>query len=739
MMRPNYLMLVCLLIAGACNAQTTTDYTKYVDPFIGTGGHGHTFPGASVPFGMVQLSPDTRLTGWDGCSAYHYTDSKVYGFSHTHLSGTGCSDYGDLLILPTTGSKYEVKNKKYASSFSKSTEKAIPGYYSVKLDKYDILAELTTTTRTGLHKYTFPKGKQANIMIDLTHRDEVKQSKIEVVNDHEIKGMRLSKAWASDQYVYFDIQFSQPIASYSIAENNIMQKDAKSADGKNLKGFFTFNTEKDQVVYVKVGISAVSADGAKKNLEAEQSGWDFDKVKADAIASWNKELGKVAVESSNEKEQKVFYTAMYHAFLSPNVYQDVDGQYRGRDLKIHTAKDFTNYTVFSLWDTYRALHPLFTLIDRKRQLDFIQTFLVQYQQGGTLPVWELGACETNCMIGYHSVPVIVDAYMKGITGFDTKVAMDAMKKSAMEDRNGLRDYKTLGYIPFRADGENVSKTLEYAFDDWCISQYAKKAGYADDYKNFIKRGQNYKNLFDASSGFMRGRDGDQWYTPFDPAEVNHNYTEANAWQYSFYVPQDLSGLIKLYGSKEKLAAQLDALFAASSKLAGHAQSDISGLIGQYAHGNEPSHHIAYLYDYAGQPWKTQAMTRRIVKELYTDKPDGLAGNEDCGQMSGWLIFSAMGLYPVCPGADHYAIGSPLFDKVSMKLENGKTFTVKSSNGSDANVYIQSAKLNGTPYNKCFITYDDIMNGGTIEFTMGAEPNKAWGSGENDVPVTKIAD
>lgn len=737
MKNPLVLLALLALALGHSNAQTT-DYTQYVDPFIGTGGHGHTYPGASVPFGMVQLSPDTRLSGWDGCSAYHYSDDKVYGFTHTHLSGTGCSDYGDILLMPTTG-KIQLNEQKYASGFSHKNETASPGYYSVKLDKYNVLAELTATTRTGLHRYTFDKGdSKGNIIIDLDHRDQVKEGSIEVVDDHTIRGLRHSKAWAADQYVYFYIEFSQPFVDFGLSESKMFQNDVKKLEGEHLKAFFTFDLTKGHEVLAKVGISAVNENGAQANLAQEQPGWDFDKVRNDAKAAWNTELGKIEAEGGTDQERKVFYTAMYHAFLSPNTYQDVDGNYRGRDLKVHHADGFTNYTVFSLWDTYRALHPLFTIIDRQRQTDFIRTFLVQYQQGGLLPVWELSACETNCMIGYHSVPVIADAYMKGITGFDTKLALEAMKKSANEDRNGLKEYKKLGYIPFRADGENVSKTLEYAYDDWCIAQVAAKLHQDDDAALFTQRAKNYKNLFDSTTGFMRGRDGDQWYSPFDPSEVNHNYTEANAWQYSFYVPQDLNGLIKLYGSKERLGAQLDALFTADSKLAGHKQSDISGMVGQYAHGNEPSHHIAYLYDYAGQAWKTQAMVRRIIKELYTDQPDGLAGNEDCGQMSAWLIFSDLGFYPVCPASDHYAIGSPVFSKATVHLENGKSFTVIANNASDKNIYIQSAKLNGANYTKSYIKYDDIKDGGTIEFTMGDTPNKAWGTSDADVPVTSIA-
>ena len=728
-------LLSCLLFLAFITKAQSPDYTQYADPFVGTGDHGHTFPGPTMPFGMVQLSPDTRLKGWDGCSGYHYSDKVIYGFSHTHLSGTGCSDYGDVLLMPTTG-KPKFSNKQYSSPFSHANEKASPGYYSVFLDKPKVKAELTVTPRTGLHKYTFPKSSSANIILDLTHRDWAKQSEITITGSNEISGFRLSKAWANNQYVYFVIQFSKPFKSSGIVKTNVVAAGAKHDTGSFLKAYVSFETTEGEVIYAKVGISAVSIEGARKNLEAEQPGWDFDKISAAAKAAWNKELSKIEIESKDRSVMRTFYSAMYHSMTPPNLYQDVDGKYRGRDLKVHETKDFTYYTVFSLWDTYRAEHPLLTLIDRKRTADFIQTFLTQYQQGGLLPVWELSACETNCMIAYHSVPVITEAYMKGITGFDANLALDAMKKSAMEDRNGLSDYKKFGYIKTLSSGESVSKTLEYAYDDWCIAQFAKKLGKMDDYSYFIKRAQNYKNLFDPSTGFMRPKQ-EGFISPFDPYEVNHNYTEANAWQYSFYVPQDMNGEMKQIGGKEKMAQMLDSLFNVSSKLHGHKQSDISGMIGQYVHGNEPSHQLIYEYDYVGQPWKAQFMLRRVMNELYHDAPAGLAGNEDCGQMSAWYILSSMGFYETCPGSDHYDIGSPVIDKAVIHFENGKTFTVKANNNLKGNVYINSAKLNGANYTKSYFTYSDISNGGELELNMSAEPNKAWGSSDTDVPVTKI--
>ena len=726
--------LIFLLIAFATGANAQKDYTQYVDPFVGTGGHGHTFPGPTLPFGMVQLGPDTRLSTWDGCSGYHYSDSVIYGFSHTHLSGTGCSDYGDILLMPTIGTP-KFTSKEYSSTFKKVNEKASVGYYSVLLDN-KVKVELAATIRSGLQKYTFPKSSSSNVILDLNHRDSLVEGEITVTGDNEISGLRHSHGWADNQYVYYVIQFSRPFKKFGIVKGKSLTEGARSGEGKVLKAYVSFETQEGDVIYAKVGISAVSVDGARRNLEAEQKGWQFDELVSATKAAWNKELGKIDLESTDRSVTRTFYSAFYHAMIAPNIYQDVDGQYRGRDLKVHTTKDFNYYTVFSLWDTYRAEHPLLTLIDKKRSSDFVNTFITEYEQGGRLPVWELSACETNCMIGYHSVPVITEAYMKGVTSFDANKAFEAMKHSAMEDRNGLKDYKEYGYIRYKSDHENVSKTLEYAYDDWCIAMFAKKLGKTDDYNVFIKRAQNYKNLLDVQTGFMRPKQ-ESFKPNFDPYEVDHNYTEGNAWQYSFYVPQDLSGQMALMGGKGKLATLLDSVFNTSSVLRGHAQDDISGMIGQYAHGNEPSHQIAYEYDYVGEPWKTQSMIRRIDNELYRDQPDGLSGNEDCGQMSAWYVISALGFYAVCPGGDQYAIGSPLGDKVTVTLENGKTFTVKANNNTKGNVYIQSAKLNGVNYTKSYLTYNDIASGGVIEYEMGATPNKAWGSSETDVPVTKI--
>lgn len=729
-----------LLSGTSAFSQQKKILTDFVNPLIGTGGHGHTYPGASMPFGMVQLSPDTRLDGWDGCSAYYGTDTVIYGFSHTHLSGTGCSDYGDILIMPFTG-MVNLANYGYRSGFHPTPqgEEASAGYYKVLLDKYHIKAELTATKRAGFHRYTFPAAKEAGIVIDLKHRDKVLESSLHVISDTEVEGMRISQAWAQRQIVYFSARFSKPFTSCRINNSDKNIAVGKSITGDSIISCFNFSTSGNEMILVKVGLSAVSCEGARKNLDSEIPGWDFDKTAKDASLAWNKELGKVIVEGGTTEQKIVFYTALYHAFLTPNLYMDVDGNYRGRDLKVHHAAGFDYYTVFSLWDTYRAAHPLYTITQPTRDNDFIRTFLRQYEEGGMLPVWELSGNETDCMIGYHAVPVIVDAYIKGIRNFDAGKALEAMKHSAEQDRLGLKYYRSQGFIPGDKESESVSKTLEYCYDDWCIAQMAKSLGKADDYSIYIRRAQYYKNIFDPYTGFMRSKMNNTWHSPFDPAEVNFNYTEANSWQYSFYVPQDMDGLMALHSGREKFADKLDAMFAAVSKTTGRDQSDISGMIGQYAHGNEPSHHMAYLYDYAGKPWKTQELVHRICKELYTNNRDGLCGNEDCGQMSAWYVMSAMGFYQVTPGSPVYAIGTPLFPLTSIHLENGRTFTIKAEGLNEKNYYIQAAKLNGTNYTKCCITHSDILNGGELTFSMGPVPNKNWGSLPGDFPSSSIRD
>ncbi|WP_345952514.1 GH92 family glycosyl hydrolase [Mucilaginibacter sp. PAMB04168] len=765
-------LTTCLLLTffafGASAQKKKKDYTPLVNPFIGTGGHGHTFPGATVPFGMVQLSPDTRLEGWDGCSGYHYTDSTVYGFSHTHLSGTGIADYCDILFMPTTGLP-KLQNTAYKSGFKKANEEASPGYYKTILDKYKVEVELTATTRAGLHKYTYPSTNQANIIIDLKHRDKVLNSWIEVVNDHEIRGFRQSQSWAQNQYIYFHAKFSKPFKTYGLAANDVLQQGKLRLEGTNIKMYVQFDDPKE--VLVKVGISAVSSEGALKNLDAEIKDFDFKQVQKQAKTAWINELAKIEVEGGappvpqtqhNQSygygpyaqqpqrrpvvvdqakvKQTIFYTALYHSMIAPNIYNDVDGQYRGLDNKIHTAQGFNYYTVFSLWDTFRAEHPLLTLIDKKRTLDFIKTFLAMYEQGGLLPIWPLASNETYCMIGNHAIPVIVDAYSKGIRDFDAEKAFEAMKAATNRDKLGLDSYRNNGLVLSDTENESVSKTLEYAYDDWCVAQMAKMLNKPQDYATFIKRAQYWKNVYNNQNGFMQARTNGSWFIPFKPTDVNSHFTEGNSWQYSFFVPQDIDGLAKSMGGKEKLEAKLDELFTTTETLSGRQQSDITGLIGQYAHGNEPSHHMAYLYNFTTNPEKTQVRLNQILNTQYSNKPDGLSGNEDCGQMSAWYVMSSLGLYNVAPGQQQFMIGLPQFEKAVVNLENGKKLTVLNSGTSVSlsNTYLQGMNLNKKPYSKLYLDYKDIADGGEFEIFTGRLPNQLFLQ-ELEKPVLQITD
>lgn len=716
------------------------DLTKYVNPFIGTGGHGHTYPGATLPFGLVQLSPDTGIEGWDWCSGYHYSDNSIMGFSHTHLSGTGAADYADILFMPTVGKIKIIPGSKenpdegYRSRFRHENEKASPGYYSVLLDDYNIKVELTATERCGFHKYTFPESDQSNIIIDLKHGlDDYSEGLIKIIDSRRIEGVRKSSGWAKEHYVYFYAEFSKPFNSYTLFKDDAPVSRIDQLEGSNIKAALNFTTKNSESILVKVGISAVDFEGAKRNLQAEIPHFNFDTTLKEARTKWQKELSKIIVEGGTETQKEIFYTALYHTLITPNIFNDVDGRYYGMDRKIHTTNDFNYYTVFSLWDTFRAEHPLLTIIDRKRSGDFVKTLLAKYEESGLLPVWELASNETWTMIGYHSIPVIFDAYMKGITDFNHDLALAAMKKSAERDQHGLRLYRERGFIPADKENESVSKTLEYAYDDWCIAQFAKKIGNEQEYKNYNERSLFYKNLFDESTGFFRGKlSNGKWIEPFNPKEVNAIYTEASAWQYNFFVPHDVKGLINLFGGKQKLIDKLDEMFSESDVLEGRHQPDITGLIGQYAHGNEPSHHVAYLYNYAGAPWKTQERTRYIMNTLYTNKPDGLCGNDDCGQLSAWYVFSAMGFYPVAPGQNIYPIGSPIFDKVTINLENGKQFVIVASKNSDENIFINSAKLKGKIIDSPFITHEQIMDGRKLEFEMNSVPNKDWGKSLNEL-------
>lgn len=644
------------------------DFAKHVNPFIGTGGHGHTFPGATVPYGMVQLSPDTRIDGsWDGCSGYHYDDSTIYGFSHTHLNGTGVSDYGDIMLMPTMAES-SFDNKVYSSTFSHTNEKASAGFYSVKLDKHNIDVRLTSSTRVGFHEYTFNKDGQANIILDLNHRDKLLLGEVRIVNPTTIEILRRSEAWARDQYVYARIEFNVPLKVNLVKEENKENTKLEGIfKGTELALSFSKQVKKGEKILVKVTLSPTSYEGAKLN-SSEIKHWDFEKVKKEAETLWNKELSKIEVTSDDKDKLAIFYTALYHTMMQPNIAQDLDGKYRGRDNQIHTAEGFDYYTVFSLWDTFRGAHPLYTLIDKKRTSDYINTFIKQYEQGGRLPVWELASNETDCMIGYHSVSVIADAMVKNIPDFDYEKAFEASKASAMRDVLGLDAYKKNGFISMDDEHESVSKTLEYAYDDWCIAQMAQLLNKKEDYQYFMKRSQNWKNIFDWETGFMRPKKNGGWDKPFDPREVNNNFTEGNSWQYSFFVPQDIEGLIQAHGGKDKFEAKLDALFNAESKTTGREQVDVTGLIGQYAHGNEPSHHMTYLYNYVGKPEKTKEKVHYILNNFYKNTPDGLIGNEDCGQMSAWYVLSSMGIYAVTPGKREWSSVEPYFDKIKINLE-----------------------------------------------------------------------
>ncbi|MBQ6156925.1 MAG: GH92 family glycosyl hydrolase [Bacteroidales bacterium] len=722
-MRKITTLLVLILSVAMGFAQS-----QYVNPFVGTDGHGHTYPGAILPFGAVQLCPDTRLDGWDGCSGYHYSDSRIYGFSHTHLSGTGCSDYGDILVTPFVGEP-SVINEKYALAFSHKNESAEPGYYSVKFDN-GIKAEMTVANYVGLHRYTFNKSGKHGIIVDLQHRDKTLASSM-TLKANDLVGFRRSAAWNDDQFCAFSLKTSVTPTEVVFYQDD-KPVNVKEIKGTNCKAVLYFDEKVTQVV-VKVAISAVDMDGAINN-QTEVRDFDFDKVRKKATEIWNRELGKIQVESKNTEYLRTFYTALYHCFTSPYLYSDLDGRYRGEDQGIHKVDgEHKMYTVFSLWDTYRALHPLLNIIDQKRSGDFLYTFLNQFRQSGYLPMWELSAFETWCMIGYHAVPVIYDAYQKGIRDYPAEEMLKAMIATANLDKLGRPEYVKFGFVPGDMENESVSKTLEYAYDDWCIAMFAQAIGNKEVYKEYIRRAQNYKNIMDAN-GFMHGRMNGGFATPFNPREVNNFYTEANCWQYTTYVPHDFDTYVELMGGAGQTEFFLDRLFNSTSEMAGRDQADITGVIGQYAHGNEPSHHAAYLYNYVGKPAKTQKLVKQILTELYNSKPDGLCGNEDCGQMSAWYVFSAMGFYPVCPGSDQYVIGYPLFDKVVMRLENGKTLTVTKDSDKP---YIQSATFNGKLLNRTYITYKEIASGGELFFTMGDQPSNTWGVGNATEPTSRI--
>ena len=753
----NFIFLLSILSVtfssnGQQSSKETVDNTKYVNTFIGTGGHGHTFPGATTPYGMVQLSPDTRTLGWDACGGYHHTDSSILGFSHTHLSGTGISDLGDFLFMPFSGEAKvtpgtpDDPDSGYRSRFSHSDETSSPGYYSVLLKDYNIVAEVTATKRAGFHKYKFNNGGKSGVIIDLSHNiypDHKPSHQFKLISDTEIAGYKGSGGWAVSQDIFFHAKFNKPFTTV-FYENGEKIDDLPTGKSKHLVAVLTFDTTADDQVLSKVGVSSVNYSGAKKNLESEIKDWNFDKIKNDAHKSWEKELSKINVKGGTEDEKTIFYTALYHTSIAPNTFSDVDFRYRGMDRKIHQTDKDNIYTVFSLWDTFRAYNPLKTITDPDRTNAFIKTLLTKYDQGGVLPMWELQANYTGCMIGYHSVPVIVDAYKKGIKDFDVEKAYKAIVHASTYDTINLsfpskrvqsilmpmaKFYnETMDYIPADLENESVSKALEYAYNDWCIAQMAKELGKTYDYNRFMKRSKKYTQYYDTKTGFMRGKNADgQWREPFDPRFSKHrkdDYTEGNAFQWSWFVPHDVPGLVDLVGGKETFIKNLDVLFSTSSELVGDdVSNDISGLIGQYAHGNEPSHHISHMYNYVGQPWKTQEITDQIMGELYFNNPNGLAGNEDCGQMSAWYVLNAMGFYSFSPGNTTYSIGRPIFDEVVINLPTGKKFTILTKNNSRQNKYIQNLKLNGNQLTTPFFTHEQLISGGVMEFVMGSNQNK----------------
>ena len=731
-------VLASLLVLGACtspqNSQPETDYTQLVNPFIGTDFTGNTYPGAQAPFGMVQLSPDNGLAGWDRISGYFYPDSTIAGFSHTHLSGTGAGDLYDVLFMPVTLPFKEAEGELgIHSKFSHQDEEAAAGYYRVKLQDYNINVELTATPRCGVQRYTFPKA-ESMVILNLKKAmnwDFTMDSQIEIVDSCNIRGYRFSEGWARGQKLYFATRFSKPFKSVELENADIKLKGEKVGTSNIAR--FMFDTEDGEQITLVTALSGVSVEGAVKNLNAEAPHNDFDQYLAAAKADWNKQLQRIEVVGTNNDDKVNFYTALYHSMIAPTIYSDVDGKYYGPDKQVHQADGWVNYSTFSLWDTFRAAHPLFTYTEPERVGDMVQSFIAFYEQNGRLPVWNFWGSETDMMIGYHAVPVIVDAYLKGIGNFDAEKALEACVATAnIDEYRGIGSYKKNGYIPYNVTDKyntenwSLSRTLEYAFDDFCIAEMAKKMGKTELADEFYKRSQNYRNVFNPATGFMQPIDDKGVFQPnFNPDEYTAHICESNAWHYFWSVQHDIKGLVSLTGGQDKFAAKLDSMFTYIP--AGNEELPIfsTGMIGQYAHGNEPSHHVIYLYNKVRQPWKAQKYAAQVMHDLYFNAPAGLCGNEDCGQMSAWYVFSAMGFYPVNPVSGEYEIGSPLFPEMRLNLDNGKTFTVLAQNVSRENIYIQSVKVNGQPYDKSYITHQQIMDGATIEFVMGNQPGEIW--------------
>ena len=737
-------ILLPIAFFSCCMAQAQ-NLTKYVDPFIGTGGHGHTYPGATVPFGMVQLSPDNGDEGWDWCSGYNYSSATIAGFSHTHLSGTGCGDWTDISVMPNPGMIDDTFHF-FKVGFKHSDEAAAPGFYSVKMDN-GVKVALTATERCGLHRYEFPKGSKPVVRVQLNYMinwDSTVKTRIFKENDSTIVGYRYSYGWANVQRVYFAIRTSKPVKQLHVFDSRkhtaVRQEEETEV---TYNGELEFKDLDGQPLLMKVALSSVSTDKALESLQ-EITGWNFEKVRDRATRLWEKELAKMQVKTNDEHLKRIFYTALYHTCMAPVLYSDGDGRYQNAKGNVCRMAKGQRYTVFSLWDTFRGLNPLFTLTQPQRNIDILNSMLAFYDENGLLPVWDLSTFETNCMSGYHAVPVLADAVLKNTAGLDAERVYKAMLVSANQKDRGTQDYIKYGYLPSDKGSFSVTLTVEYAYDDWCIAQVAKKLGKMDDFALFMTRADSWKQLFDKQTGFMRGKKSDgSWVTPFNPYFASTDwktsmYEEGNAWQYTFFVPHDVRGLADAFGSREAFINKLDSLFTASTNIVGEsAPPDMSGLIGQYAHGNEPSHHIAYMYCFLGEAWKTQEKVRTILDQMYHDKPDGYAGNEDCGQMSAWAVWSLMGMFPANPANGEYVFGSPVFDEVNLKLPTGKAMLIKARNNSKANIYIQSIAWNGKPYNKSFIAHADLLKGGVLEFTMGDKPNRKFGNEQLSWPATAM--
>ena len=738
------ILLLSIVMGSAKSA------VDFVNPMIGTDAHGHVYPGATVPFGMVQLSPDTRDNTWDGSSGYHYSDTSILGFSHNHLTGTGCPDLGNILLMPTVGALKLTPGAQpgdgYRARFSHTDEVSRPGYYSVLLPDYQVKVELTATARAGFHRYTFPATSEGHVIVDLQHGigNTVTEAQLTIENGQTASGYRRSDGWGGGKVYYFVMEFSRPFDSSGVAQGD---KDTagQQTTGKETKGHFDFKTKAGEQILVRVGLSTVSVEGARNNLHAEISNWDFDGIAAAARKQWDHDLSVFSVETPDKNLKQTFYTSLYHTMVAPTLLSDVDGQFRGPDGNVHQTKGFDYYTEISIWDIFRAEAPLLTLTQPGRVNDLVNTMLEHYDIFGhnALPVWPEGGKETWCMIGNHSIPIITSAYLKGFRNWDANIALADTIATTDQNRDQMDDYREKGFIPTSDHVQSVSKVLEYAYDDSCIARLAKALGKDDVAGKYFKRSQNWENVFDPSTGFMRGKNADgSWVTPFGQNEMNsinfNEYTEANAWQYNFFVLQDVPSLIAKLGGDEPFVARLDEMFDTTETIPNLTMiPDVTGVIGMYSHGNEPDHHVAYLYNYAGQPWKTQARVRQVASLLYTNSPGGICGNDDCGQISAWYVFTALGFYPVDPASGIYVLGSPLVDKAILKLDSkfykGRSFTVVAKNNSAQNPYIQSATLNGQSITRSWISHDEITAGGKLVLTMGPTPNKKFGSAPADRP------